>query len=69
MMENYIEYSMSADLVLETSPELVGKITEEMLDAMIGVVERHGSFIGGGFCFKELPLDISAVYEEKKGEL
>lgn len=36
------------DYVLETFPAIRNQVADEINDAIIEVVERHASFIGGG---------------------
>lgn len=70
-MENkkeLFEYEMVANLCVETEERLIDKIHEEIMDAIIHIVEKYESFVGGGIHFEQMPADISAVYEEEKNE-
>lgn len=51
------EYEMSVNMILGTKPELLDKIHYEMLDAIVQVVEKYDSYIGGGFGFREIKED------------
>lgn len=52
------EYDVISNLVIETKPEKVKVIEQEILDAIIEVVERHDSFVGGGFhLFESVDVD------------
>ena len=48
------EYQVICDLVVETTPDKVSTISQELMNAIIEVVEKHNSFIGGGFSLEEV---------------
>ncbi len=46
------EYNVIASLCIETKEELVDTLNREIMDAIIEIVERHSSFVGGGLRFE-----------------
>ncbi len=53
-MTNIKYYEITSNLILECPEELRDQIEIEFLDALVDVVEKHQSFIGGGFRLREV---------------
>lgn len=50
--DEYKEYEVQANLVIETRLKNIRLLEEEILLALIDIVEKHDSFIGGGLTLK-----------------
>lgn len=51
------EYNLIANICIETTPEKVELILQDLTDATIEVVEKHESSMGGGYQMEEATLD------------
>jgi hypothetical protein len=52
------EYEVIANMVISCQKEKIDKIAEEILDAIIQVVETNHSYLGGGLQFERLSKEL-----------